>query len=93
MGTVDIISLVLMMVIFAIWCWSMFRALWHLNRQARQRRQSTGGGYFTGVGHSLGEFARFLTAERYRADRRRLLIQTPLLFAVILWVSYALPRY
>lgn len=92
MGPANLISLVVMTLVFILWAVLMFRTLWRLTQRSRQRLEETGGGYFTWVGHSLRSFSGFLTSDKDRQDRRRILFVTLVLMLVILLRAFWLTR-
>jgi len=83
MGPANLISLVIMALVFIFWAGAVFRTLWQLSKRAQSRLNATGGGYFTWVSHALGSYRAFLTSDKDRPVRRRLLFLTAALFLVI----------
>lgn len=84
MNTLNIVTLVLLAVLFLLWCFLMFRMLWQLTLRSRARLDETGGGYFTWVGHSLSTFRSFATSPEDKVERRRIYLVTALLVAAII---------
>ncbi len=84
MSTLNILWLVAMTAVFLVWAFFMFRMLWRLTRRSLGRYEKTGGGYFRWAGHSLSSFGEFATSGADRKERRRLLLLTALLFAIII---------
>ena len=80
MTIVNLISLIVMGVVFVLWAVTMFTALWQITRRSLDDLKQTGGGYFTWAGHSLRGFRGFLTSDNDKRARRRILILTLLLF-------------
>lgn len=76
--------------VFAIWAFVWFRALFGLKRIADARRRALGISYFTGIGITLSVFAEFLSAPEHRAQRRQVLVWTALIFALILFRLWTL---
>ncbi|MEQ9257606.1 MAG: hypothetical protein RIG84_00765 [Roseovarius sp.] len=83
MSTLNLVSLVVMGALFALWVVMMATTLFTITRRSMDRLNETGGGYFTWAGHSLSAFGAFLSAREYKRERRRLLLVTALLFASI----------
>lgn len=81
-----------MALVFILWAAVMFRTLWLLSKRADTRLRSTGGGYFRWVGHSLNTYAEFLTSDKDRQIRWRILWLTLLLFLVIAARYFILTR-
>ncbi|RMF40397.1 MAG: hypothetical protein D6754_03260 [Alphaproteobacteria bacterium] len=83
MGARDIIWLAALVLCFAIWMVNMFRTLYRLKARAEERLRDGGGGPVAGIGNTASTFGEFFTRPEWRRDRRRLLVMTATLFAVI----------
>jgi len=83
--------LVLLGLVFAIWAFVWFRALFGLKRIADQRRREAGIGYFAGIGITIAVFGAFLWEPAHRPRRRQVLFWTLVLFALILLRLWTLP--
>lgn len=83
MGITAIIWFALMIVAYLVWVVSLFRVLFRLKARADERRRQDKGGYVAGIGHTISTFGEFFTEENWRRDRRRLLLLTGALFAII----------
>ncbi|KZY39081.1 hypothetical protein A3731_13565 [Roseovarius sp. HI0049] len=83
MTLLNAISLAVMTLLFLLWVGLMARMLLRLTRRSMDRLNQTGGGYFTWMGHSLHSFGNFAISAADKAERRRLLLVTALLFASI----------
>ena len=92
MGLAGILFLILMGLVFAAWTAAMFLALWRISKRSEEDLKRTGGGYFTWAGHSLRAYAEFLTSDKDRRERRRLLLLTLVMFAVIAGFVLLAPR-
>lgn len=82
------IAVALMAALFVVWAVAMFSVLWRLTLRSLERLDETGGGYFRWAGHSIGCFAEFLSHDRHRAERRRLLLLTLALVAVTMSLPF-----
>ena len=71
-------------VVFALWAFLMFRALFRLRRRAVLRS----GRAFPGLGDTLEGYAAFLRDPEFRTDRRVLGAVTLLMFALIALNAY-----
>ena len=60
-------------IVFVAWAFHMFLMLFRLTRRSLDKHASTGGGYFTWVGHSLRSFGEAATSEQDRKMRLRIL--------------------
>ncbi len=83
MSGASLLLLVAMGVVAVIWSVLMFRMLWRLTRRSLSRLDQTGGGYGRWTGHSLSAFFTFFTSAEDRPERRRLVLVTGLLCAII----------
>lgn len=92
MSLPNAIWLGVMAVVFLAWAVCMFQMLWQMTRRSADRLNETGGGYFTWAGHSLSSFFAFFRAPEYRAQRRRLLILTLLMIAIIVARPFLLEK-
>lgn len=70
-------------VVFVAWAVLMFRTLFRLRAIASERRAASGGGFLAGFGHTLQTFRDFAVRPVHRRDRRRLILLTLLMFALI----------
>lgn len=84
MSSAAILTLVLQSLVFAVWAAAMFVTLFRLAREAAARRAAAGQNYITGIGQTFATFGDFLTAPRWRRNRRVLGGLTLLLIATIL---------
>jgi hypothetical protein len=83
MTIIQIIHQITTGLVFTVWAYFMFRMLWRITRQSLDKQAKTGGGYFTWVGHSLRSFGEAATSERDHPERRRLIILTLVIVALI----------
>ena len=84
MTTLNLVSLLAMLLLFLLWTVLVFRMLWRLTHASLDRLGHTGGGYLTWSRHSIRAFFRFFVSREDRAERWILLLVTGLLFASIL---------
>jgi hypothetical protein len=82
MSTLNILSLVLMGVVFAVWVILMTRMLWRLTKQSLDALGETGGGYFTWVAHSFRAFGGFFSDPSVASERRMLIWVTILMMLI-----------
>lgn len=91
MGTIGIIYLSLMGVVFIFWAFLWFRALIELKAISDKRRAEQKAGYFKSIGIGNTIFAEFATRPEHKKRRRQVVVATVLLFAIILGGRFALP--
>ena len=84
MSVVEILFLVLLGFVFFIWAILWFRVLFRLKRVSFQRKEAAKVGYFGWVLINFGVFRDFFIRPEFHGDRRKVLISTAVLFAIIL---------
>lgn len=80
MTTGQVLTLILMGLIFAVWVFLLFRTLFMLNKIAASRRRERRVGYFQGIGITVEIFGEFALANEHRVERNRLVLVTVLMF-------------
>jgi len=84
MSSISIISLVAMALVFVVWAFFMFRALWLIAQETGRRQEKSDSGYFRRASHSLASYRAFVTEPEHKDRRRHLSLLTGLLILVIL---------
>ncbi len=84
MGAMNILWLVAMGLVFVVWAFVMFQTLAGLAAISLRRKAERNAGYFGWVAISLGVYAEFLSSAEHKTRRRRVILLTVLLFAIII---------
>lgn len=92
MGPANLMSLVILALVFILWAVTMFRTLWRLGRRALKPSDPRQKGVFGWVERSLRVYGDFLTSDKDRPDRRLILLLTLLLVLILAGRIYLITR-